>query len=224
MKNIKTYLQELKNRFALSGIVTFAMGLLLVIYPVFTGRAVCYILAAVLLIKGIGGIISQYKAAGGNFIPFAMMGNVSVCLMGLFVALRSDLIISIIPFVCGLFLLISGISSLQRAFSLKAMDYSGWNHGLFFTLIKVVLAVIIVLNPFGTAITLTRFIGACLMYDGLSGLVTVLETAKAKNEYEKAQEDLRSMNLKKDYAGDEYIPTVDAEFVEVVKEVKEEKE
>jgi len=104
------------------------------------------------------------------------------------------------------------------------MNYAGWNHGLVFTVIKVILAAVIVINPFGTAMALTRFIGACLVYDGASGLVTVFETIKAQTAYDRAQEELRSMNLTKDETPDEYIPVVEAEFVEVVKEVKEEKE
>ncbi len=224
MKNIKSYIQEFKNRFALSGIVTFAIGLLLIIYPAFTGKALCYTLGGVLLVKGAGGLISQYRAAGGNFVPVTMMGNLSTCLMGLFVALRYDLIISLIPFICGMFLLFSGVSSLQRAFSLKNLNYPGWNHGLIFTIIKVVLAAIIIINPFGTAMTLTRFIGICLVYDGVSGLITVLETAKAKHDYNKAQNEVRDMNLNKNSyktTPDENIPVVEAEFVEVVREVKD---
>ena len=224
MKNIKAYIKGFKDQFAVSGLVTFALGVLLIIYPSFTGRALCYTIAAVLLIKGVSGLISQYRAAGGNFVPFAMMGNITTCFMGLFVALRYDLIISIIPFICGLFLLISGVSSLQKAFAMKNMNYAGWNHGLIFTVIKVILAAIIVINPFGTAMTLTRFIGACLAYDGVSGLVTVVESIRAKTAYERAQEELRSMNLTKDDEPAEHIPVVEAEFVEVVKEVKEEKE
>ena len=185
MKNIKKYTQEFKDQFAVSGVVTFILGLLLIIRPDFTGKAICYLIAAALLVKGIGGLVAQYRVAGG-FVPFMMMGNLTTCMLGLFVAIRSDLIISIIPFVCGLFLLVSGISSLQKAFSLKKMNYPGWNHGLVFTLLKVIFAAIIVMNPFGTAMTLTRFIGFCLVYDGFSGLVTVFETAKAKNAFEKS--------------------------------------
>ena len=223
MKNIKAYIQGFREQFAVSGLVTFGLGMLLVIYPSFTGRALCYAIAAVLLIKGLFGLIGQYRAAGGNFVPFTMMGSITTCMLGLFVALRYDLIISIIPFVCGLFLLVSGVSSLQKAFSLKKINYPGWNHGLVFTLIKVILAAVIVINPFGTAMALTRFIGICLVYDGLSGLITVFETVKAQTAYDRAQEELRSMNLTKNDT-EEIIPTVEAEFVEVVKEVKEDKE
>ncbi len=225
MKNIKSYIQEFKNRFAISGFATFALGLLLIVYPAFTGKALCYTVGGILLIKGITSIVQQYRYAGGNFVPYTMMGGISMVMLGLFIALRYDLIISIIPFICGMFLLVSGVSSIQKALTLKNMNYAGWNHGLIFTIIKVILAAIIVINPFGTAMALTRFIGVCLAYDGISGLVTVLETAKAKNDFNKAQEDLRNMNLaKEDVYSDEEIPVVQAEFVEIVKEVREDAE
>ncbi|MBQ3587091.1 MAG: hypothetical protein II977_00840 [Oscillospiraceae bacterium] len=54
--------------------------------------------------------------------------------------------------------------------------------------------------------------------------MTVFETIKAQTAYDRAQEELRSMNLTKDETPDEYIPVVEAEFVEVVKEVKEDRE
>lgn len=220
--NIKTYITQFKNQFALSGVLTFAIGLLLVIWPALTGRALCWLLAAVLIAKGLTGIVSRYRR-GGAILPFEMMGSATSLLAGLYVGLRSDVIISIIPFICGLFLLISGISGLQNAFTMKRMNYGGWNHGLIFTVIKVVLAGIIVMNPFGTAMTLTRFIGGCLVYDGAAGLITVYESAKAKNAFDKAQSDLRNMNLKKEETTD-HIPVVEAEFVEVVNEVREERE
>jgi len=220
--SIKTYITQFKSQFAFSGVLTFAVGLLLLIWPAFTGTALCWLLAAVLITKGLTGIISRYRM-GGAILPFEMMGSATSLLAGLYVGLRSDVIISIIPFVCGLFLLISGISGLQNAFAMKRMNYAGWNHGLIFTLIKVVLAAVIVMNPFGTAMALTRFIGACLVYDGAAGLVTVYESAKAKNAFEKAQNDLRDLNLKKDDFSDA-IPVVEAEFVEIIQEVREEKE
>ena len=134
------------------------------------------------------------------------------------------MLISIIPFVVGVFLLISSVSSLQKAFELKRMNYAKWNHGLFFTLIKLALALIIVMNPFGTAMALTRFIGGCLVWDGATGLVTVFEGVKAKTDYERAQENLRNMNLSKDEPLQTDIPVVEAEFVDVVQQVVEEKE
>lgn len=219
------YIKILKERFSLSSVATLAIGLLLVIYPDFTGKAICWLIAASLIAKGAGSILSRYRNKSlPQPVVFELMGGISTIFMGLFVALRSEMLISIIPFVVGLFLLISGVTSLQKAFEMKRMNYAKWNHGLIFTLIKVALALVIVMNPFGTAMTLTRFIGACLVYDGATGLVTVFESVKAKTDYEKAQENLRNMNLTKDDPADYSIPVVEAEFVDVVQQVTEERE
>ena len=219
------YIKILKERFSLSSVATLAIGLLLVIYPDFTGKAICWLIAASLITKGVGSILSRYRNKSlPQPVVFELMGGISTIFMGLFVALRSEMLISIIPFVVGLFLLISGVTSLQKAFEMKRMNYAKWNHGLIFTLIKVGLALVIVMNPFGTAMTLTRFIGACLVYDGATGLVTVFESVKAKIDYEKAQENLRNMNLTKDDPADYSIPVVEAEFVDVVQQVTEERE
>ena len=219
------YIKILKERFSLSSVATLAIGLLLVIYPDFTGKAICWLIAASLITKGVGSILSRYRNKSlPQPVVFELMGGISTIFMGLFVALRSEMLISIIPFVVGLFLLISGVTSLQKAFEMKRMNYAKWNHGLIFTLIKVGLALVIVMNPFGTAMTLTRFIGACLVYDGATGLVTVFESVKAKTDYEKAQENLRNMNLTKDDPADYSIPVVEAEFVDVVQQVTEERE
>ena len=219
------YIRILKERFSLSSVATLAIGLLLVIYPDFTGRAICYLIAAMLIGKGLTSIIARYRnKALPQPVVFELMGGISTCLMGLFVAVRSDVLISIIPFIVGMFLLISSVSSLQKAFELKRMNYAKWNHGLIFTLVKLALALVIVMNPFGTAMTLTRFIGGCLVYDGATGLVTVFEGVKAKSDYEKAQENLRNMNLSKDEPMQSHIPVVEAEFVEVVQQIVEEKE
>ena len=219
------YIKILKERFSLSSVATLAIGLLLVIYPDFTGKAICYLIAAALIGKGVGNILSRYRNKSlPQPVVFELMGGISTIFMGLFVALRSEMLISIIPFVVGLFLLVSSVTSLQKAFELKRMNYAKWNHGLFFTLVKMGLTLVIVMNPFGTAMALTRFIGVCLVYDGATGLVTVFDGVKAKSDYEKAQENLRNMNLTKDDETTADIPVVEAEFVDVVQQVVEDVE
>ena len=219
------YIRILKERFSLSSVATLLVGLLLLIYPDFTGKTICYVIGAFLISKGVLGIIARYNNKNlPKPVPFELLGGISTCFMGIFVIRRSEMLISIIPFVVGIFLLISSVSSLQKAFELKRMNYAKWNHGLFFTVVKLVLALIIVMNPFGTAMALTRFIGACLAWDGATGLVTVFEGVKAKSDYEKAQENLRNMNLSKDEPAQTDIPVVEAEFVDVVQQVVEEKE
>ena len=211
------FLQEFKSAFSISGIVTFFVGLLLIIYPGFTNQALCYTLSAVLIVSGVSGLIARYRQTGYPPMPYEIIWNLATIALGAFVALRSDVIISIIPFFFGLFLLVSGISSLQKASVLKQMGYTGRKNGTIMAVLKLVLAALIIFNPFSTAITLTRFIGLCLVYDGISSLATVLRLAKAKIAADKAEEELRDMNLRKEKSSGD-IPVVDAEFVDVVQQ------
>lgn len=211
------FLQEFKSAFSISGIVTFFVGLLLIIYPGFTNQALCYTLSAVLIVSGVSGLIARYRHTGYPPMPYEIIWNLATIALGAFVALRSDVIISIIPFFFGLFLLVSGISSLQKASVLKQMGYTGRKNGTIMAVLKLVLAALIIFNPFSTAITLTRFIGLCLVYDGISSLATVLRLAKAKIAADKAEEELRDMNLRKEKSSGD-IPVVDAEFVDVVQQ------
>ena len=211
------FLQEFKSAFSISGIVTFFVGLLLIIYPGFTNQALCYTLSAVLIVSGVSGLIARYRQTGYPPMPYEIIWNLATIALGAFVALRSDVIISIIPFFFGLFLLVSGISSLQKASMLKQMGYTGRKNGTIMAVLKLVLAALIIFNPFSTAIALTRFIGLCLVYDGVSSLMTVFRLAKAKIAADKAEEELRDMNLRKEKSSDD-IPVVDAEFVDVVQQ------
>ena len=211
------FLQEFKSAFSISGIVTFFVGLLLIIYPGFTNQALCYTLSAVLIVSGVSGLIARYRQTGYPPMPYEIIWNLATIALGAFVALRSDVIISIIPFFFGLFLLVSGISSLQKASMLKQMGYTGRKNGTIMAVLKLVLAALIIFNPFSTAIALTRFIGLCLVYDGVSSLATVFRLAKAKIAADKAEEELRDMNLRKEKTSGD-IPVVDAEFVDVVQQ------
>lgn len=211
------FLQEFKSAFSISGIVTFFVGLLLIIYPGFTNQALCYTLSAVLIVSGVSGLIARYRQTGYPPMPYEIIWNLATIALGAFVALRSDVIISIIPFFFGLFLLVSGISSLQKASMLKQMGYTGRKNGTIMAVLKLVLAALIIFNPFSTAIALTRFIGLCLVYDGVSSLMTVFRLAKAKIAADKAEEELRDMNLRKEKSSGD-IPVVDAEFVDVVQQ------
>lgn len=211
------FLQEFKSAFSISGIVTFFVGLLLIIYPGFTNQALCYTLSAVLIVSGVSGLIARYRQTGYPPMPYEIIWNLATIALGAFIALRSDVIISIIPFFFGLFLLVSGISSLQKASMLKQMGYKGRKNGTIMAVLKLVLAALIIFNPFSTAIALTRFIGLCLVYDGVSSLMTVFRLAKAKIAADKAEEELRDMNLRKEKSSGD-IPVVDAEFVDVVQQ------
>lgn len=210
--------EYLKSPFSVSGLISLAVGLLLLIYPGFTNLALCYILSGALIISSAAGLLARYRRSGARLMPYEVIYHLAGVALGIFIAVRSEVIISIIPFFFGLFLLLSGISSLQKAMLLRQLEYRRRNVNIALAAVKIVLAVFIVLNPFSTAITLTRFIGACLIYDGASSLASVMRLIKARRDADRARQELRDLNLGKRKPGGD-IPTVDAEFVDIVQQV-----
>ena len=83
------YIKILKERFSLSSVATLLIGLLLVIYPGFTGKAICYLIAAALIAKGAGSIMARYR---NKSLPppvvFELMGGISTIFIGLFVFVK----------------------------------------------------------------------------------------------------------------------------------------
>lgn len=213
-----SFFKDLKKSFTISSVLSLAMGILLLIYPDFTNKAICYAIGGILIVRGIFSAVRYFTNKDDvSLFRFDLIWGIILCAMGAFVLLRSDIIISIIPIVFGLFLIVSGFLTLQKAFNLKQMNYSKWTTSLILALIKAVLGVIMLINPFSTALTLTRFIGVGLVYDGLSGFWTIFDLMSASRHVKNAVESMEAIDVESKPADAEpeaEIPTVEAEIVD----------
>ncbi len=213
-----TFLNRFKQNFSYSSIVILALGLALLIYPGTSQRVMCLLIGGALVAKGGAGLIVRLRSKGAaNEAPLESVWNVLLLAMGLFVASNPDVIMAMIPYLFGLFLLVSSISSLQKSMVMREMGYEKWASGTIFALIRIALAVFIIINPFSTGLALTRFIGGCLVYDSRASAITSIGSIKASIAYDKQMHNLRDMNLSKKKE-DEPIETVEAEFVDVVQD------
>ena len=148
---MKQFFQDVKNSFLLSAAVSIILGIVLIVYPVKTSLLICYIAGALLLI-----------------------------LFGCFVIFESDLVIAFIPVVIGIILLANGLLSIQKAFNLKKTGLEKWWLEFLLALLTSVLGIIICTNPFDAVATTNIFIGICLVYSGISDLVTTYYMGRAK--------------------------------------------
>ena len=77
------------------------------------------------------------------------------------------------PFILGLLIVISGIVKLQEALDMMKYRADGSVTVLVIAILSLVLGILILINPFGTAELLFRIIGIALIYNGVSDLLTV---------------------------------------------------
>ena len=168
---MKQFFQDVKNSFLLSAAVSIILGIVLIVYPVKTSLLICYIAGALLLFGGVGEPF---------FFRYDLFVALVLILFGCFVIFESDLVIAFIPVVIGIILLANGLLSIQKAFNLKKTGLEKWWLEFLLALLTSVLGIIICTNPFDAVATTNIFIGICLVYSGISDLVTTYYMGRAK--------------------------------------------
>ncbi|MFV0517018.1 MAG: HdeD family acid-resistance protein [Aminipila sp.] len=166
-----SFYHELKRGFGFTSIVLLLAGILLLIYPQATSQVVCYLIGGLVLLQGVVSMINAVhlikESLGGKFL--IVWGGI-LTVLGAFFIIRTQVIISIIPVICGILILINGVADIIKAFQLRRNRYEKWLGILGMSVLKALLGVIILLNPFSTAIALIKFIGICMIYGGISTL------------------------------------------------------
>ena len=119
LKNWKV--QELGGAVAL-----LICGLVLLLVPELALVTIANVIGILVIIIGafflIGYFLRKELAAGNNDL---IKGLVIVCI-GIFICVKSELVVSVLPVVLGIGVVLSGILKLQHAFDLKRMGFDTW--------------------------------------------------------------------------------------------------
>lgn len=166
------------------GAAAILLGLLLLIWPnmavnvLLNGIGIfCIVVGLILIVRYFmldtrQAIISNDLAIGLTWIAG-----------GILIIVLKSLLISILPFVFGLVVLIGGLAKVQGALSFKRMNSMHWYLELICALVSIVHGVLILLNPFSTALLLMRVIGAALLLEGVTDLISCRQFKCAKEQF-----------------------------------------
>lgn len=169
-----SYFKSLKWEMIVYAILCIVMGILMIVYPSTILNTICYIIAAVFLLLAIRYLLEYRKRDIINSIyKYELVMGIIFFAAAIFVLVRKDFVISIIPFLIGLIIVISGIMKIENALDLKRMN-SHWIVLLVVAIINVLLGLVILINPQNTAIFVTRITGIILTYSGVVDLITTL--------------------------------------------------
>lgn len=176
---MENFYAEFKKGFGLIAIISIVSGLLLLFYPQATSRLACYLLGGIILVQGLLSLMNTLKlmktSNGGKFL---LVWSIILIGVGIFFILRTDVIISIIPLIFGIFILASGLADITKARQLKVLGYQNWLITFIMAVVKSTLGIVMLFNPFSAAVTMLMFIGACLIYGGVSSLWIIYSLTK----------------------------------------------
>lgn len=174
---MKETLKRIKADAIVSALLCIGLGVVIFAWPETTIDIFCKVIAAALMVMGAVYLVSYFIAR--LIHPFSGILGLLVLLVGVWIFLKPESVVSLIPIVIGVILAIHGIQDLKLAIESKGHGYEKWWTMLIIALISLGLGVVCISNAFGLVKVATKIIGIALIYDGISDLWVVNRTVHA---------------------------------------------
>lgn len=187
-------IKKLKWNIILMSVLYLALGAFLLLMPSTALDVVCYALGAVVLACAVVQLVRYFTIERGVFKSQLTLISGVICLaLGGFLIIRSDIVVSILPIVFGLFVIFDSLGRIQNAMELRRCGYSSWKGFLLLAVLSIVLGGIMIYNPFGTMQTLVMAIGVILIVEGALNLLSALYTLVAVKRFSKLHPETQSV-------------------------------
>lgn len=145
------------------------IGLVLLLLPSTLNNIIGFVVGGCLLIFGIIGIIKYIRIKEYKFTS-SLVSGILYSALGIIVIINPSSVISLVTICLGLYLVINGILKTVFSFNLKKIT-TRWGGALVMGLLTIVLGFLLVINPFGSAVAITKLAGAFLVVVALFDLV-----------------------------------------------------
>ena len=171
-------LRYVKSGMMLLSIAYIVIGMMLLIMPQTSLLWICYAFGAVVLITGIVCLIQYARIRGTGFTaPFMLVGGVITAGLGIFTLAKPQVVASFLPVVFGIFIVVDGLSRIGSAIDLAKRKGQKWWVLLLLSIVSVALGILLVLHPFGAAVSIVMVCGILLIVEGAMNLGCILYAA-----------------------------------------------
>ena len=165
---MKDFFKRVKADAIMSAVLCIALGVVLIVWPGETINIVCKVLAAGLIILG-GVELFSYITNRNGYMFTGILGLI-VLIVGVWIFLKPSSIVSLVPIVIGVILAVHGVQDVKMA--------------LIIAIISIAFGVLCIVNAFGMVKLAMQFVGAALIYDGISDLWVVTKTVRTVKDME----------------------------------------
>ena len=100
-------------------------------------------------------------------------------LLGLIVIIHPGNIMALVPVIMGIYFMIDGIMKIQTAVDAKRFGVKSWWMILVSAIVTGTTGILLLVNPFESAVALTVLLGITLLADGISNIWIAAYTVKA---------------------------------------------
>lgn len=150
------------------------LSLFLFLKPAASLNFIINLLGCIAILDGIIHIVSYILTPSeSKSYSFELIQGIIVALIGFVFVYNPQIVASFLPFIVGTWIIMEGMVKFQFAFNLRATNSDNWLIILLLSIISIIFGVIVIFNPFGTAITITALIGIFLF---ISQILNIIES------------------------------------------------
>ena len=152
--------------------------------PETTLNFISYAIGILLMVWGIIPIIGFLSNKdNNNYLETGFILGVFALIIGIIIMLNPKLIISIIPFVVGVWMIINGVTKLSYSLSLSKEHNA--TTSIVLSIAILICGIVLVFNPFGGAVVLTQVIGISVIIYSAIDIIDCFTLKKAIKEESK---------------------------------------
>jgi hypothetical protein len=183
---MKEFMRRIRADYMLSSILCILMGVAVIVWPEYISGIIGTLCAIVLIAIGAVYLGSYFLHVVTNGFS-AALGAV-VLLLGVWVLIQPEIVLTVIPVVIGVMLAAHGVRGLRESLAARKFGADTWGIGAVLAAISIVLGVICIVDAFGVVKLAFWVIGIALIYNGVSNIYIAITSSNSERHYRKNNE------------------------------------
>ena len=172
-------IQTAKIGYILTSLMLCALGVVLIVCPGVSAGLLCKISGVIMVLFGAIKIIGYFsKDLYRLAFQYDLASGVLIMALGVIMIARTNVMVSIICIIFGIYVLADALLKVQIAIDAKAFGISKWWLILAVAILTGVAGFLLVLRPSESAQILMVLLGLSLISEGLLNLITILTAVK----------------------------------------------
>ena len=171
---MKKLLKQIKWETILRSLLYVVLGIVAVVIPETMVKTLGYLIGILLIAVGAVSIICYLlREAGQNYYRNDFGYGLVGIAVGVIFLNRVEWLISLLPLILGVMVLASGCGKLQEVIDMKRAGGDSWIVILIMAALNAAFGIVLIINPFKTALLLLQLVGVGLIFSGITDCVTL---------------------------------------------------
>ncbi len=164
-------------------VVTLILGIIFAVFHVQMLDWISYIIAAAMVVLGCLNIFKYFKHRKNGIFTYEFTKGVLMIIFGIYLTINTLFIIQVMAVFFGFYIMINGVLGVQFCIDAIYSKVGEWKITLFMAVVNVLLALIVLFDPFGTTEVLMMYIGIFMAVSAVVNIVSlIMNKAKLPNQ------------------------------------------